>query len=135
VTVCIVCSVEHQGVKLDPDNVETTAASIAAYLQSIGVMTLQPHLVGTTSVGSRIPCYSCFISYRVDTDKAVAELLYEKLCRRGYNSFLDKFCLLPGQPWECGFRLGLARSRVLIPRGLDSIKRCDAESLHRQCFT
>jgi hypothetical protein len=66
-------------------------------------------------VGSRIPCYSCFISYRVDTDKAVAELLYEKLRLRGYNPFLDKFCLLPGQPWECGFRLGLARSRVLIP--------------------
>jgi hypothetical protein len=31
----------HQGVKLDPDNVEAAATTIAAYLQSIGVMPLQ----------------------------------------------------------------------------------------------
>jgi hypothetical protein len=104
-----------QGMRLDPDNVEAAATSIAAYLQWIGVMPSQPQPVAVTSVRSRSICYSCFISYRATADKTVAESLYDKLRVRGYNPFLDKFSMASGESWERGFRLGLARSRVFLP--------------------
>jgi hypothetical protein len=30
------------------------------------------------------------------------------------HPFMDKFCLLPVQPWDRGLGLGLARSRVVV---------------------
>ena len=94
----------YQGIRMDPANVEVTAEAIAAYMESVGVMRDQ---VGAT--------YSCFISYRVSSDAQIAESLYDKLRLRGYNPFLDKFCLLPSQPWEPAFRRAIPRSRVFIP--------------------
>jgi hypothetical protein len=75
----------------------------------------QTHQVVAHSVLSDNVRYSCFISYRVSTDQPLAELLYEKLRMRGHNPFMDKFCLADGEPWERGFRLGLARCRVFLP--------------------
>jgi hypothetical protein len=102
----------HHGVRVDPNNVESAASDIADYLMSIGVM---PQPQGESTVLNNDTCYSCYISYRVSTDRAVAESLYDKLRVRGYNPFLDKFSLPCGVPWERELRLGLARSCVFLP--------------------
>ncbi|KAJ3279383.1 hypothetical protein HK104_001513 [Borealophlyctis nickersoniae] len=60
-----------------------------------------------------------FVSYRVATDAQFAELLGNYLLRteRGkepVHSFVDKACLVNGQPWEVGFLQGLLRAKVIV---------------------
>ena len=59
--------------------------------------------------------YDVFISYRVATDKNIAELLYSILQENGISCFLDSQCLEPGCPWEEGFCKGLVHSNIFVP--------------------
>jgi hypothetical protein len=104
----------HQGVKLDPGDVEWAADRIVEYLKSIQVMPKTQPVVAHSVLGDNVH-YSCFIGYRVTPDEPVAESLYDKLRARGYTVFLSKFCLPPAELWGPNFRLGLARSRVFLP--------------------
>jgi len=56
-----------------------------------------------------------FLSYRVASDQALAEELYNRLLALGLRVWWDKKCLKPGQPWEDGFADGLFSSSILVP--------------------
>ena len=58
--------------------------------------------------------WDVFISYRVDSDFDIANLVYEKLTTYGLRVWWDKRCLLPGQNWESGFCSGLVDSSNLV---------------------
>jgi serine/threonine protein kinase len=60
------------------------------------------------------PEYDVFISYRVCSDAAVAEMLCTALQRLELRVWWDKKSLLPGQPWEEGFCVGLASSCCFV---------------------
>jgi serine/threonine protein kinase len=64
--------------------------------------------------------YDVFLSYRVDSDLDHVLLIYNALRNLELKVWLDKYCLLPGQPWEDGFCDGLINSSCfvcLISRG------------------
>jgi hypothetical protein len=58
--------------------------------------------------------FDCFISYRVASEKEVAEKLYLHLKTQGLHPFLDRMCLRNGEPWKDGFLRGLLQSRVFL---------------------
>jgi len=58
--------------------------------------------------------YDVFISYRVKTDRFFAEKLFLALRWFQIKTFLDKYCLKTGEPWENGFMNGLQRSKVIV---------------------
>jgi hypothetical protein len=58
--------------------------------------------------------YDCFISYRVDSDKVVADMLYKDIKLAGFNPFIDNACLPFGESWKDNFMLGLCSSKVFI---------------------
>ena len=58
--------------------------------------------------------YDCFISYRVDADKDVAEKLYFMLKLKGLNPFLDKACLPCGEAWQINFLKALRLSKCFV---------------------
>jgi hypothetical protein len=54
--------------------------------------------------------YDCFISYRVFSDKSLAEILYLRLKNeKKLNPFWDKKCLKKGESWKSGFLNGLRK--------------------------
>jgi len=56
-----------------------------------------------------------FLSYRVSSDAALVETLYDKLCAQGVDVWWDKKCLPPGQPWEEGFADGVMKAQIFVP--------------------
>jgi len=59
--------------------------------------------------------YDCFISYRVFSDKSLAEILYLRLKNeKKMNPFWDKKCLKKGESWKSGFLNGLRNSFTFI---------------------
>jgi ankyrin repeat protein/serine/threonine protein kinase len=58
--------------------------------------------------------YDVFLSYRVSTDRAIVEQLYDLLTAVGLNVWLDNKCLKPGVPWEQGFMEGLIKSYTFV---------------------
>ena len=58
--------------------------------------------------------YDVFLSYRVDSDSEHVMMLYNALCEKELTVWLDKECLLPGQPWEEGFCDGLINSASFV---------------------
>ena len=58
---------------------------------------------------------SIFLSYRVASDAALVEQLYDRLLALGLRVWWDQKCLKPGQKWEEGFADGLFSSRVFVP--------------------
>ena len=58
--------------------------------------------------------YDVFISYRVASDAAHAELLYDMLTAQGKRVWWDKVCLEPGVEWKEGFCAGLVNSRAFL---------------------
>jgi serine/threonine protein kinase len=58
--------------------------------------------------------FDVFISYRVSSDADHAQLLYNMLRNLELRVWLDKECLLPGQPWEDGFCDGLINSSCFV---------------------
>ena len=76
-----------------------------------------PFLSGKTAarmVGEE-PKYDYFLSYRVTSDAAHAQALYDKLTGKGFSVYLDSKCLVSGQDWEEGFVDGVMNSRIFIP--------------------
>ena len=61
------------------------------------------------------PEWDVFLSYRVDSDAAVAALLYAALTAAGLAVFLDSKCLKDGVPWESGFVDALCKSYCFVP--------------------
>ncbi len=59
--------------------------------------------------------WSVFISYRVDSDSAIALKLYSALMAGGLTVFLDSKCLKDGMPWESGFVDALCKSSCFVP--------------------
>jgi len=59
--------------------------------------------------------FDVFISYRVASDRALAENLFTVLTAAGTRVWLDAKCLQPGESWEDGFCSGLAQSSIFIP--------------------
>lgn len=81
-----------------------------------------PFLTGRAT--QRLPgqpsLFDVFISYRVDSDAANAELLYGNLTKRGLRVWWDKKSLKAGESWKEGFISGLSQSRhfvCLLSRG------------------
>ena len=63
-----------------------------------------PFITGTQAprmVGEE-PEFDVFISYRVESDAAHAELLYNLLTKNGVKVWWDKMCLERGVSWEAG---------------------------------
>ena len=58
--------------------------------------------------------YDVFLSYRVSTDAAHANLLYTALTQRGVKVWLDSKCLEPGKNWEIGFCEGLFKCSYFV---------------------
>ncbi|KDO33084.1 hypothetical protein SPRG_01898 [Saprolegnia parasitica CBS 223.65] len=58
--------------------------------------------------------YDCFISYRVASEKEVAEKLYLHLKTKGYEPFLDRMSLKNAEPWKDGFLRGLGHSHLFL---------------------
>lgn len=58
--------------------------------------------------------FDVFLSYRVDSDKAVVRRLCESLKAQELRVWLDQDCLQPGQPWEDGFCDGLVNSACFV---------------------
>ncbi|OQS03091.1 hypothetical protein THRCLA_21240 [Thraustotheca clavata] len=93
---------EFQGIHLiDPDDMESTVAKIIP-------------IVPPADALHAPESYDCFISYRVATEKDIAEKLYLHLKSKGFNVFLDRMCLKNGEPWKDGFLRGLETSRVFL---------------------
>ena len=61
------------------------------------------------------PEWDVFISYRVDSDAAIAAILHEALTAAGLVVFLDSKCLKDGVPWESGFVDALCKSYFFVP--------------------
>jgi hypothetical protein len=61
------------------------------------------------------PKYSVFLSYRVASNKDIADTLYELLTDEGIDVYLDSKCLKDGEPWEKGFCEGLVDSSIFVP--------------------
>ncbi|MFY9819776.1 MAG: toll/interleukin-1 receptor domain-containing protein [Thermoanaerobaculia bacterium] len=57
------------------------------------------------------PLYDVFLSHST-ADKSVVETLAQKLLKEGINPFLDKWHLVPGDPWQEGIEEALDRSRT-----------------------
>lgn len=58
--------------------------------------------------------YDVFISYRVNSDLDIAEILYDNLTKRSLKVWWDKKCLQPGLEWKQGFIMGLLQSRTFV---------------------
>ena len=56
-----------------------------------------------------------FLSYRVASDAALVEAIYDKLRAKGVDVWWDKISLPPGKRWEEGFADGLASSSIFVP--------------------
>ena len=59
--------------------------------------------------------FDVFISYRVASDLAIAEGIYDGLVAAGARVWMDKRCLQAGELWELGFCKGLSGSRIFLP--------------------
>jgi hypothetical protein len=59
--------------------------------------------------------YHLFISYRVNTDSQIADFLYWYLKNKGWEPFMDKYCLEDGELWKSGFVDGLRNSCLFVP--------------------
>ena len=86
------------------------------------------------ALGARRRKRTCdvFLSYRVATDAALVERLYDKLCARGLTVWWDRECLEKGRPfWDCIID-GLRSAHVFVPivsRGvLDGLSALDEAS-------
>jgi serine/threonine protein kinase len=77
---------------------------------------MHPFITGQQSVRlqGEAPEFDVFISYRVATDGACAELIYTTLTGLGLKVWWDKVSLLPGQPWDEGFCSGLINSSCFV---------------------
>jgi serine/threonine protein kinase/Leucine-rich repeat (LRR) protein len=58
--------------------------------------------------------FDVFLSYRVDSDSDLVQMIYNALTNMELKVWVDKFCLLPGQPWEEGFCDGLVNSSCFV---------------------
>jgi len=61
------------------------------------------------------PEFDVFLSYRVSSDSAHVEILYNLLTGMGLKVWWDKMCLGKGISWEEGFCDGLLKSRSFVP--------------------
>ena len=65
--------------------------------------------------------YTIFISYRVKTDSAIAQILFDELNNkttkqgRLVTCYLDRVRLKDGEDWQKGFISGLSNSAISIP--------------------
>ncbi|KAJ3037725.1 hypothetical protein HDV00_001374 [Rhizophlyctis rosea] len=73
---------------------------------------LQPHPDWRCNDGFEV--HDFFISYRVATDAPLATELALALRTSSVHTYLDKYCLIPGQKWEDGFLQGLLRAKVVL---------------------
>ncbi len=75
-----------------------------------------PYITGRQAVrvSGESPHYDVFISYRVASDAAVAQELYDLLCAKGCRVWWDRRCLALGRDWREGFCGGLATSRAFV---------------------
>ena len=84
---------------------------------TIDKVLLHPFLSGTKP--SRLegdPAeFDVFISYRVNSELQIAELLYNALIKCGLRVFWDKKSLKNGELWREGFCKGLIRSSIFVP--------------------
>jgi ankyrin repeat protein len=74
-----------------------------------------------TRLRSEPPAWDVFLSYRVASDAALAQALYDALtaarlpCGRALRVWWDKECLTLGKDWRVGFCGGLASCRAFLP--------------------
>jgi len=60
-----------------------------------------------------MPCYDVFLSH-ASADKPAVERLARKLREAGLEPFLDKWHLIPGEPWQEALEEALDQSRTCV---------------------
>ena len=78
-----------QSIHLDPNDIDHAMSKV---IKQIG----EPQAYAVDKNPQSVP-FDCFLSYRVATDKDVAEKCYLYLKSEGYKPYLDKKCLVNGK--------------------------------------
>jgi hypothetical protein len=83
---------------------------------SLKAVLAHPFISGKAAIRmvGQVAAHHFFISYRVASDAAHAEKLYNLLTAMGLNVWWDKKCLKTGENWEEGFCKGLVNSQHFI---------------------
>jgi hypothetical protein len=78
------------------------------------------------------PQFDVFLSYRVKSDKAVANEVYNLLIQNDVRVWWDQRCILAGSQWENEFCAGIANSYhcicIISSGGIESMKDLDVGS-------
>ena len=77
--------------------------------------TTAEHRASWTQIQPVAKPFHIFLSYRVSTDAAIAELIHDKLLSLGYQCWWDRTCLETGTQWQQGFVQGLSDSACFVP--------------------
>jgi hypothetical protein len=90
-----------QGPHVDPDHLHEAAERVHKALLKQFPLSNQ----GGRNAQKSLPQghYHLFISYRVNTDSQIADFLYWYLKNKGWEPFMDKYCLEDGELWKSGF--------------------------------
>ena len=96
-----------QSIHLDPNDIDYAMSKV---IKQIGAPK-----ANVVDKNPQSAPFDCFLSYRVGTDKDVAEKCYLYLKSEGYKPYLDKKCLVNGQDWKEGFLNGLRNSSFFVP--------------------
>lgn len=91
---------------MDPEDIDVAVGRLVPTIRAAA---------GESARFDGVNSFHCFISYRVNADRVIAERIYEKLTLQGIFPFLDKVKLQPGYPWKEGFLQGLQNSKCYIP--------------------
>ena len=96
-----------QSIHLDPNDIDHAMSKV--------IMLIGKPTAFAVNKNPQAAPFDCFLSYRVATDKDVAEKCYLYLKSEGYKPYLDKKCLVNGKDWKEGFLNGLKNSSFFIP--------------------
>ena len=94
-----------QGIAADPESLRGAVDDIVASIESSDDR-------GAAADG--VDHFHIFISYRVDSDRAVAKEIFFQLKSRGIFAYLDSECLTTSLPWKEGFIRGLKNSHRFL---------------------
>jgi len=110
-----------QCIFVDPTKVPLAAKDIATEIRESK----------SAGIGDGVNTFDVFLSYRVASDRDVAEKLYWMLKAKNIHAFFDKECLVFGEPWKTGFLTGLKNSKkfvaILSRKGLERVRDFNAD--------
>lgn len=118
-----------QGIRMDPTDIDYAVTKIVAVIKSMISKDASHNQQSWNADG--ITRFDCFLNYRVNSEKELAERLWLTLKLHNIHAFLDKKCLQPGFPWKEGFLQGLLSSRMIVclisKKALTSVRNFDID--------